>query len=108
MPDHIPWVPKHGPRPAGQQLCAYSPTGRHQDYCHQPATWHVMWDGDLDNSLTCDQHMDLIQRRWMYDDRHPVVADCGMPGALWLYKLKRCEFPSEPAQAGAERQGATA
>jgi|tagenome__1003787_1003787.scaffolds.fasta_scaffold20983200_13 hypothetical protein len=108
MPNDSPWVPKHGPRPVGQQLCAYTPTGQEPDYCHAPATWHVMWDGDLDNSFTCDQHMDLIQRRWMYDDRHPVVADCGMPGALWMYKLNRCEFPNAPSQAGAERQDVTA
>jgi hypothetical protein len=63
-----------------------------------------MWDGALDNSFTCDEHMALIQRRWLYDDRHPVVADCGMPGALWMYKLNRCEFPSAPARAGAGRE----
>lgn len=95
MTEPAPWVPKHGQRPVGQQLCAYSPTGREEDYCNKPGTWHVMWDGDLDNSFTCDEHMELIKRRWMYDDRHPVVADCGMPGALWKYNDKRCEFPSE-------------
>lgn len=109
MPDDSPWVPKHGPRPVGQQLCAYSPTGREADYCHKPATWHVMWDGDLDNSFTCDEHMELIQRRWMYDDRHPVVADCGMPGALWMYKLHCCEVPSESVgnAAATRREDAT-
>jgi hypothetical protein len=52
-----------------------------------------MWDGQLDNSLTCDEHMALIQQRWMYVDRHPVTADCTMPGALWVFVNDRCEFP---------------
>lgn len=105
MDDLGPWVPKHGARPVGQQLCAYSPTGREADYCNKAATWHVMWDGEFDNSFTCDEHMDLIQRRWMYDDRHPVVADCGMPGAMWKYNDKRCEFPSETRGAAAGAVG---
>lgn len=87
-----PFVPKGQRRTPGDQTCGYKPPGASQ-HCGQRATWHVMWDGDLDNSFTCDEHMGLIKRRWMYDDRHPVVADCGMPGALWLYKDNRCEFP---------------
>lgn len=95
-----PFVPKHGPRPiTTTPLCAYSPTGAEADYCGKSATWHVMWDGALDNSFACDTHMALIQRRWMYDDRHPVSPDCGMPGALWLYNEQRCGFPDEPAAA---------
>lgn len=86
-----PFVPKGQPRTPGDQTCGYKPTTA-SEYCGVPAAWHVMWDGDLDNSFTCDVHMELIQRRWMYDDRHPVVADCGMPGALWKYNDKRCEF----------------
>ena len=107
MDDVSPWVPKHAPRPGGQHLCSYTPTGRETDYCNQAATWHVMWDGQLDNSFTCNTHMELIQSRWVYDDRHPVVADCGMPGSLWMYKLNCCQFPNTPAQAGAKREDAT-
>lgn len=88
-----PFVPKGKPRP-GDQTCGYTEAG---EYCGQPATWHVLWDGDLDNSVTCDEHMMLIQRRWVYDDRHPVTADCTMPGALWMFRLKCCQFPSEAA-----------
>lgn len=95
-----PFVPKHGPLPLNGQACAYSPTPG-TGYCGTPAAWHVMWDGALDNSLTCDEHMALVERRWVFDDRHRVVADCGMPGALWLYKAKRCEFPDAPTLAAA-------
>jgi hypothetical protein len=90
-----PFVPKGEQRTPGTQTCGYKPPGV-SEYCGKPGTWHVMWDGDhFDNSVTCDEHMQLIQARWMYDDRHPVVADCTMPGALWLYKAKRCEFPTD-------------
>lgn len=96
-----PFVPKHGPRPGGQQLCRYSPTGRVDDDCGEPATWHVMWDGDCDNSVACDTHMQLVLRCWVFDDRHPVGADCTMPGALWLFKGRRCEVPSESTDVSA-------
>ncbi|MCX4450694.1 hypothetical protein [Streptomyces sp. NBC_01789] len=97
-----PFVPKRGPRPVGQQLCAYTETGHEEDYCNKPGTWHVMWDGDLEHSFTCDQHMELILQRWMFDDRHPAVGDCGMPGALWEYKGKRCAFPAAQPVAVSE------
>jgi hypothetical protein len=89
-----PFVPKGIPRPLGPQTCGYMPTGSPEHYCGKPATWHVMWDSGLDNSLTCDEHMALTEQRWVFDDRHPVVADCTMPGALWLYAGKRCEVPA--------------
>ena len=54
-----------------------------------------MWDAELDNSITCSEHMELIQQRWMYVDRHPVTGDCAMPGALWVFLNDRCEFPRE-------------
>jgi hypothetical protein len=92
--DLDPFVPKREARTPGDQTCAYKGPGM-VAYCGKPGTWHVMWDGALDNSITCDEHMELIQQRWMYDDRHPITADCTMPGALWLYRLKRCEFPRE-------------
>jgi hypothetical protein len=90
-----PFVPKGQPRTPGTRTCGYKPPEA-PDYCGAPGTWHVMWDGErFDNSVTCDQHMELIRKRWMYDDRHPIGADCTMPGALWLYREQRCEFPTE-------------
>ncbi|MEU3990103.1 hypothetical protein AB0F24_17300 [Streptomyces platensis] len=86
-----PFVPKGQPRTSGDQTCGYKPSTA-SEYCAAPATWHVMWDGEFDNSFTCDGHMELIKSRWMFDDRHPVAADCGMPGALWMYKKHRCEL----------------
>ena len=86
-----PFVPKGQPRTPGDQTCGYKPVTA-SEYCAAPATWHVMWDGELDNSFTCDTHMELIKSRWMFDDRHPVVADCGMPSAFWKYNDNRCEL----------------
>lgn len=95
-----PFVPKGEPRYGADQTCAYKPSEAIED-CGKPATWHVMWDAELDNSLTCDEHMALIQQRWMYADRHPVTADCTMPGALWVFLNDRCEFPElESSVAG--------
>ncbi|MET7687973.1 hypothetical protein ABZT06_08330 [Streptomyces sp. NPDC005483] len=93
-----PFVPKGEPRPGSTQTCGYKPSGASED-CGKPATWHVMWDVQLDNSLTCDDHMALIQQRWMYADRHPVTADCTMPGALWVFVNDKCEFPTSATSA---------
>jgi hypothetical protein len=96
-----PFVPKHGPRPLDGQTCGYSPTRVEADYCGRPATWHVMWDRALDNSFTCDEHMRLVEARWVFDDRHRVVADCGMPGALWWYRDGCCRVPGSAVEGAA-------
>lgn len=103
-----PFVPKGETRFDSNQTCGYHPRTAATD-CGKPGTWHVMWDrAPHDNSITCDEHMDLIRARWVYDDRHPIVPDCTMPGALWDYREKRCVFPSdEPALAVARQINGT-
>ncbi|MDP5310396.1 hypothetical protein [Streptomyces poriferorum] len=93
-----PFVPKGEPRPLSGQTCGYKPRTATAD-CGKPAAWHVMWDAQLDNSLTCDEHMNLIQQRWMYADRHPITADCTMPGALWVFVNDKCEVPTSTDSA---------
>ncbi|WP_158070490.1 hypothetical protein [Streptomyces luteocolor] len=93
-----PFVPKGELRFDASQTCGYQPSKASEE-CGRPATWHVMWDEVLDNSLTCDEHMTLIQQRWVYVDRHPVTADCTMPGAEWVFLNDRCEFPELMASA---------
>ena len=96
-----PFVPKGQQRTPGEHTCGYKPT-KAAEHCGKPGTWHVMWDGDpFDNRVTCDEHMQLIQARWMYDDRHPIGADCTRPGALWDYKAERCEFPADGTDTAA-------
>ncbi|MFM9473962.1 hypothetical protein [Streptomyces scabiei] len=87
-----PFVPKREERRPGDHTCGYQSRDM-KACCGRPATWHVLWDAALDNSVACDEHMELTQSRWVYVDRHPVVADCTMPGALWNYPDQRCEFP---------------
>ncbi|SDL27995.1 hypothetical protein [Streptomyces indicus] len=89
-----PFVPKGERRFDSTQTCGYQPSTA-GEACGKPGAWHVMWDAELDNSITCNEHMELIQRRWMYIDRHPITSDCTMPGALWIFLNDRCEYPSE-------------
>ena len=108
LPDVSPFVPKGKPCPLTGQTCGYKPKTATAE-CGKPGTWHVMWDRDPhDNSVTCDEHMQLIQQRWMYDDRHPIAADCTMPGALWEYDNKRCAVPGDDAFVHAETCAAPA
>lgn len=90
-----PFVPKGKPCPLSGQTCGYQPPTA-PAACGAPGTWHVMWDrGPYDNSVTCNDHMRLIQQRWVYDDRHPIGPDCTMPEALWEYDNQRCAVPGE-------------
>jgi hypothetical protein len=90
-----PFMPKHRHtvRPAGYVQCSYTPTGDAALDCGRPATWHVLWDREMQTSLSCDEHMRLIEARWVFDDRHRVGSDCNMPGALWRFNAGRCEVP---------------
>jgi hypothetical protein len=93
---------KHKPRPIGYVQCSYTPTGDPEADCGAAVTWHVLWDrASMQASLTCDEHMELIRARWMYEHRHPVGTDCNMPGALWHFPLNRCEVPGGAIQATA-------
>ncbi|MEU1497274.1 hypothetical protein [Streptomyces sp. NPDC005732] len=95
-----PFVPKGEQRFDGDQTCGYKPSNVDDD-CGKPGAWHVMWDAKLDNSITCIEHMELIQQRWMYIDRHPITSDCAMPGAQWIFLNDRCEYLSEAATEAA-------
>ncbi|MFF7851891.1 hypothetical protein ACFZDF_30530 [Streptomyces sp. NPDC007910] len=87
-------------KPFDELGCAYKPIGA-TGVCGKPPTWHVMWEPSSGyNSLTCDEHMALAQRRWVYADRHPMGPDCTMPGALWEYTHRWCVIPDDhPALA---------
>lgn len=74
------------------QPCGFSPGDTEETTCTNRATWHICWDGSLENGLACDKHMAYAQQ-YAYLDRHPVVADCSMPGSMWDFDEKRCCFP---------------
>lgn len=89
-----------------RQRCSYSPGDTDANDCGQPATWHIAWDTDLENGLACDQHMAYAQQ-FAYLDRHPVSADCAMPGTAWHFELKRCIGPGQDVAAEAHAVLAT-
>lgn len=77
-----------------RQRCTYSPGDTDANDCGQPATWHIAWDTDIENSLACDEHMAYAQQ-FAHLDRHPVGVDCAMPGTSWHFELKRCIGPGD-------------
>lgn len=81
-----------------QQLCTYSPGDLPVNDCGQPATWHILWDTDWNDALACDEHMTYAQQ-FAYADRHPVGADCSMPGSLWYIDENRCGYPGAETPA---------
>lgn len=91
MTEPDPFVPKGKLRPLSGQTCGYFPRTA-SARCGMPGAWHIRWD-TLDNSVTCKEHMTVIQQQWVYDDRHPISGDCTMPGAVWLYRDRKCEVP---------------
>lgn len=94
---------------ASQQQCTFSPDNTPATDCGQPATWHILWNLDIDNSLACDQHMAFADWQHAYIDRHPVGPDCCMPDTVWLDIAKRCAYPDHPAPSIArESRTATA
>lgn len=72
-----------------QQRCGFSPGDTDETTCNAPATWHIVWDVDLENGLACDQHMTCAQQ-YAYLDRHEVTPDCSIPGSMWDFDGRRC------------------
>ncbi|HTE57021.1 MAG TPA: hypothetical protein VK698_39480 [Kofleriaceae bacterium] len=77
-----------------RQPCGYSPGDTDADTCMRPATWHIAWDVAMENGLACDEHM-ASAKKFAYVDRHPVGADCSMPGSAWFFEEQRCGYPDE-------------
>lgn len=62
--------------------------------CGKEPFLHVVWDDDMANGFVCVEHAtELDAQGWIPVDQHEVGADCGMPGALWSFKDKRCYVP---------------
>ncbi|MGW3196273.1 hypothetical protein ACWDBD_17140 [Streptomyces sp. NPDC001118] len=80
-----------------RQLCTHSSHDTPDSDCGQTAAWHILWDTDLANGLSCNTHMATARSRFAFVDSHPVGPDCGMPGTSWDVDNKRCVYPGEPA-----------
>lgn len=59
-------------------------------YCGKPATWHIMWDSDLENSTACDEHMAEVRNQWCFFAAHPHEWPCTMPGRMYDHEHNRC------------------
>jgi hypothetical protein len=70
-----------------------------------PATWHIAWwlKPKADFSLVCDEHMATAQRDLVFFDRHPVTAECDMPGTGWLTSSPSRCVPATTEDVGVER-----
>jgi hypothetical protein len=68
-------------RAAMDQTCGF---GADSPQCSKPATWHVVWTADLDNSVCCDEHMDYANA-FAYYDRHPITDLCTFPAAVLVW-----------------------
>lgn len=78
-------VPPLGPeRPSGDQTCGRL-TG--DGYCGKPAVEHIAWTADLENGLVCAEHRAEAERQWVFYDRHPLTALCGINGPTmrWVF-----------------------
>ena len=78
------------------QKCGYSPGNTPSSDCPAEATWHIIWNLDLETGMACGPHMDLVRARYMFVDSHAIEPDCGMPGTLWDFDNKRCVYPDQP------------
>jgi hypothetical protein len=76
------------------------------DICGKPAVWHVRWrkeaNGTNATGMQCQEHMDLIQRNWVYMDRHRIMANCPMPGMWWW--VTHCDMPPSEALTATVRE----
>lgn len=95
-----PWVPDRGPVDPSPHTCMYR--ANPDPGCGAPGTWHIAWDAGR-QSISCDDHMAVVKARWVYEDRHRISPDCGMPNARWF--PDRCEVPAESATACATQDG---
>lgn len=86
------------------QTCTHASSDNPANLCGTPATWHIVWDLNLENGLACDPHMAEARARLVFVDRHHVGPDCSMPGVHWDFDNKRCVYPDDPAPAEAAEQ----
>lgn len=86
--------PQHPPLlgPAIARTCTRWLDGRP---CGDPAVRHVIWDAEMENGFVCEEHQAELGAVWSYCWRHPVGADCGMPGSLFIIAENVCRCPDE-------------
>ncbi len=59
-------------------------------YCGRPGEWHIIWNYEAENGITCQEHADEARRRWVFVGMHPYSEVCSIRGARWLADEDRC------------------
>lgn len=70
--------------------------------CGKEPVEHVAWAGGS-AGFVCVEHRGELGTVWLFQQRHPVGHDCGMPGAYWYEQENVCrcddELPTAEKQA---------
>lgn len=76
--------PLGGIRPVFEVTCG---AGSEPNLCGKPATWHLIWDDDTENSLSCDECRAWAHKRWIVHDEHPLCETCTVPdrSIIWSW-----------------------
>jgi hypothetical protein len=64
--------------------------------CDKPPKWHIIWTADVENGLTCDEHLAEARRLWVFYAVHSYEPGyCSHPKALYYPKENVCAIPIE-------------
>lgn len=61
--------------------------------CEGEPTWHIIWNHEVDNALSCDEHVKIALSDYEPIQVHRRAPDCGMPGARWFPLEATCRVP---------------
>lgn len=72
-------------RPYLELACTYAGSKDINAICGRPATWHLLWDADMENGLACDEHKAVALANWPVYDLHEARDVCNVPDSRWLF-----------------------
>jgi hypothetical protein len=72
--------------------------------CGEPATWHVIWTDDGENSLVCPGHLDDSKTFGPVQIHTTANGACSMPGSIWLRYEERCVMEALEEEPARERR----
>lgn len=62
-------------------VCGYMPDGV---VCAKPATWHIIWNPEMDNGAACDEHYEA-SKRWAWYTSHRMNDVCREGGGYVVF-----------------------
>lgn len=66
--------------------------------CGAVATWHVIWDLEMNNGAVCEDHKAEARRLWVFIGMHPYSPACAA-GGLWFPAEDVCRIEGTDQQA---------